>query len=177
MSLDEVSIALHSIGPLKAPGPDGLHALFFQHFWPQVKDTIFNLVKDFFENGSLQAINHTLITSIPKVETPELVDHFRPISLCNVIYKVISKILVNRLRPLLQKCISPNQGAFAPCKYILDNILIAHELFYSFNKKKGRRGSLPIKLELEKAYDFLNWKYIRHCLLILGFHSHWISFL
>lgn len=61
VSLDEVSIALHSIGPLKAPGPDGLHALFFQHFWPQVKDTIFNLVKDFFENGSLEAINHTLI--------------------------------------------------------------------------------------------------------------------
>lgn len=80
------------------------------------------------------------------MEKPEVVSHYRPISLCNVIYKVITKIMINRLRPLLQQLISQNQGAFAPGKSIIDNILIAHELFSDFQKKKGRVGAMAIKL-------------------------------
>lgn len=131
---------------------------------------------DFFQHkSSLSIINHTHIALIPKSENPEMVTHFRPISLCNVSYKIISKILVNRLRPLLAKCISQNQGAFAPGKSIFDNILIAHELFSNFGKKKGRRGDMAIKLDLEKAYDFLHWDYIKHCLAQFGFANNWID--
>lgn len=104
-----------------------------------------------------------------------MVNHFRPISLCNVSYKIISKTIVNRLRPLLAKCISKNQSAFAPSKSIFDNILIAHELFSNFGRKKCRRGDMAIKLDLEKAYDFLHWNYIKHCLAQFGFDSFWID--
>lgn len=80
-----------------------------------------------------------------------------------------------RSRPLLDKCISKNQGAYAPGRSIYDNILIAHELFSNFNKKKASLGCMAIKLDLEKAYDFLNWNYIRTCLIAFGFSEHWIK--
>lgn len=85
---------------------------------------------------------------IPKVENPSKVNDFRPISLCNVSYKILTKILVKRLRPLLEKCISKNQGAFAPGRAIQDNILIAHEMFSDFERRKGRNGAMAVKLDL-----------------------------
>lgn len=160
VTLEEIHAVLNSIGPLKAPGPDGLHALFFQRIWPQIHPILFYQVNDFFLNGTpLNIINHTHNALIPKQENPELVNHYRPISLCNVTYKIIAKIIVNRLRSLLDKClwISPNQGGFAPGKSIFDNILIDHELFSGFNEKKIKSGAIAIKLDLEKAYDYLNW--------------------
>ena len=83
---------------------------------------LFHLVNDFFVNGtSLNTNNHTLIALIPKLDNPDLVQHYHPIRLCNVVYKIISKISVNCLRPLLNNCISFFQGAFAPGKSIYPN--------------------------------------------------------
>lgn len=176
VSEDEISGAIFSIGSLKAPSPDGLHALFFQKYWNEVKPFVTNVIHDFFINcTSLHDINKTNIALIPKVEIPETVANFRPISLCNVIYKVISKIIVNRLRPILLNCISQNQGAFAPGRSIIDNILIAHELFSDFNRKKGHLGAMAVKLHLEKAYDFLDWNYIKAVLSKFGFCGTWIN--
>lgn len=109
------------------------------------------------------------------MENPEVVSNFRPISLCNVNYKIISKILVSRIKPLLDSCISKNQRAFAPRRSIQDNILIAHEIFVSFKSKKGRKGAMAIKLDLEKAYDFLGCDYIKEVLSKFGFNDHWIK--
>lgn len=132
------------------------------------------LVDDFFNhNLSLREINHTNIALIPKVNVPETVAHFRPISLCNVTYKIITKIVINRLKPVISKCISQNLGAFAPGRSIFDNILIAHELFHDFKRKKGSRGAMAVKLELEKAYDVLDWSYIKSCLIQFGFSVDW----
>lgn len=75
---------------------------------------------------------------IPKVENPETVSNFRPVSLCNIVYKVISKVIVNRLKPVLKDCISKNQRAFSPGRSIMDNILIVHELFSDFQRKNGK---------------------------------------
>ncbi|XP_021807878.1 uncharacterized protein LOC110751684 [Prunus avium] len=158
----ELEHSIKGIGPLKAPGPDGLQAIFYHKCWENTKQMVKNLVNDFPTNNiPLQDVNHTNIALIPKVDSLETVNHYRPISLCNVSYKVITKILVNRLKPILSNCISKNQGAFAPGRSIFDNILIAHELFHDFKRKKGARGAMAIKLDLEKAYDLLDWGYIR----------------
>ncbi|CAL9009540.1 unnamed protein product [Prunus brigantina] len=166
----EVLEAVNSIGALKAPGLDGLHAIFFHQCWVETKHLLVQMVNDFFLNNlPLNPINHTNIALIPENNNPETVDHFRPISLCNVAYKVITKIIISRLKPILAKCISPNQGAFARGRSIFDNILIAHELFCDFKRKKSSCGAMALKLDLEKAYDLLDWNYIRACLLRFGF--------
>ncbi|KAI5349670.1 hypothetical protein L3X38_002559 [Prunus dulcis] len=170
----ELELAIKGIGSLKAPGPDGLQAIFYHKCWENTKQMVKDLVNEFLSNNiPLQDVNHTNIALIPKVESLETTNHYRPISLCNVSYKIITKILVNRLRPILSKCISKNQGAFAPGRSIFDNILIAHELFHDFKRKKGARGAMAIKLDLEKAYDLLDWGYIRGCLAQFGFCNAW----
>ncbi|KAL6190194.1 hypothetical protein ACLB2K_036592 [Fragaria x ananassa] len=173
---EEIYDAVHSIGALKAPGPDGLHAIFFQKCWDEVKNTLIPMVKTCFNNGNLiRHLNHTNIALIPKIENPSKVNDFRPISLCNVAYKIITKIMIKRLKPLLEKCISKNQGAFAPGRAIQDNILIAHEIFSDFHRRTGRNSAMAVKLDLEKAYDLLDWSYIQACLCKFGFHSDWIN--
>jgi len=99
---EEISDALFQIRPLKAPGPDGLPARFFQWNWALLKEEVCRAVKEFFVTGMMPpGVNDTCIVLIPKVPHPEQLKDFRPISLCNVIYKVVSKCIVNRLRPLL----------------------------------------------------------------------------
>lgn len=105
---EEIESAIHSIGTNKAPGPDGFTSKFYITFWPSIKPQIIAMVQHFFEHSQLEKpFNHTNITLIPKNQNPTKPNHFRPIGLCNVAYKVIAKILVNRLRPLLQFMISP----------------------------------------------------------------------
>jgi len=104
----EIFEALLSISATKAPGPDGFTSLFYQTYWSIVKEVVLNCVWDFFSyHHLLKEQNHTFIALIPKRLGPFLASHFRPISLCNIIYKIISKILVNRLKGLLHLFISP----------------------------------------------------------------------
>lgn len=109
-------------------------------------------------------LNQTHIALIPKIKGPETIGNFRPINLCNTVYKIITKIIVNRLRPHLDKLVSPLQSAFVLGRKGVDNAIIAQEIIHSANKKKGRLGHMIIKVDLEKVYDRLEWAFIREVL-------------
>jgi len=108
----------------------------------------------FFEEGKLlKQINHIVIALIPKVNNPSTTNQFRPISLCNTVYKIISKILANRTRLILEKIIDPVQSTFVPKRSIHDNNLLTHEIMNKFKNMKGKKAWLALKLNMEKAYD------------------------
>ena len=122
----EVRSSLFNIGGLKAPGPDGFPALFFQKNWKVCKQELVNLVEKAFRLGCIpDQINQTYISLIPKIPNPSSLSQFRPISLYSTSYKVLSKVIVARLRILLPNLISPNQVAFVPGRHIHDNIVVA----------------------------------------------------
>jgi hypothetical protein len=173
---EEIGNALFQIGPLKAPGRDGFPARFFQRHWGVFKEDITTSVKEFFRTGTMpEGINDTVIVLIPKKKNPVCLRDFRPISLCNVIYKVVSKCLVNRLRPLLQEIIAPTQSAFIPGRLITDNALIAFECIHSLQNSSDRKGKFCAdKLDLAKAYDRVDWEYLEGILTKLGFARQWI---
>jgi hypothetical protein len=170
---EEIGTALFQIGPLKAPGPDGLLGRFFQRNWALLKEDVIPAVKEFFATGVMPpGVNDTCIVLIPKVPHPETLKDFRPINLCNVIYKVVSRCIVNRLRPLLQDPISPSQSAFIPGRMIIDNALIAFECLHAINSNADERSSFcAYKLDLSKAYDRVEWCFSNNVLLKLGFQS------
>lgn len=107
-------------------------------------------------NGKiLKEINHTFIALIPKTNSPTQTSHYKPISLCSTIYKIISKILVNRLRSLLDRLVSPFQTVFVPGRSIHDNIMLTHEIMHKFKHLKTKTAWAAIKLDMEKAYDII----------------------
>jgi len=158
---EEIGDALFQIGPLKALGPDGFPARFLQRNWLLMKNDVIQAIKAFFADGVMpQEVNETAIVLIPKVAHPEQLSEFRPISLCNVIYKVVSKCLVNRLRAILQDIISPNQSAFIPGRLITDNALIAFECLHAIQSSTSASTNFcAYKLDLSKAYDRVDWSF------------------
>ncbi|XP_040372858.1 uncharacterized protein LOC112194030 [Rosa chinensis] len=150
---------------LKAPGFDGFPAAFYQTFWNLYAAEVFSIVRNAFNAGEVPCgLNHTIICLVPKVSGPQSMMQFRPISLCNTVYKVVSKIIVARIRPYMQKLVSPNQVSYVPGRQISDNIMIAQEVLFKFKKSAGKKGFFAWKVDLSKAYDRLNWQFIESVL-------------
>ena len=166
ISMEDIHSALSRIGKLKAPGVDGFPALFFQQHWNICAPEISDIVLSAFSTGQIPSgLNHTLVTLVPKAISPKHMHLFRPISLCCTVYKIISKIIVDRIRPLLGKWISPNQVSFVPGRQISDNIMIAQEILHKCKSSRGEKGFMAWKIDLSKAYDKLNWTFIESVLL------------
>ena len=164
-SAKEIKSALWSLKAFKAPGLDGLHAEFFQRFWMIVGGSVVVEVKMILANGKMpDYMNRTHITLILKMQGSEVSGNYRPISLCNTVYKIVTKIIVARLRPHLDKLISPFQFAFVPGKKVVDNTIIVQEMIHTLSRKKGKVGYMALKIDLEKAYDKLEWSFIRDML-------------
>ena len=151
----EVESALKQMAPLKAPGPDGMPPLFYQNFWNLVGSDVTTSILYYLNLGSLPTpLNHTFITLIPKTKNKERVTEFRPISLCNVLYKIFSKVLANRLKRVLPHLISEHQSAFIKGHLITDNIMVAFEtLHYMKNHNSRKNGFMALKLDMSQAYD------------------------
>lgn len=111
-----------------------------------------NLIIGIMEGGVLPTrLSDTLITLVLKVQFPKTISQFKRISLCNTAYKVITKILVNRIRPFLDELMSPFQASFIPKRRAADNVIILREALTKLKQRKGRKGLMIIKLDLEKA--------------------------
>jgi hypothetical protein len=168
--------ALESIGDLKAPGPDGMPSIFYKKFWDVVGEKVSKEVLDVLRGGPMpENWNDTCVVLIPKVKDPESMKDLRPISLCNVVYKIVSKMLANRLKQILPEIISPNQSAFVPGRLITDNILVAYECTHFMkNKRGGQEGYAAVKLDMSKAYDRVEWHFLEMMMRKLGFAEVWI---
>ncbi|GFZ07066.1 hypothetical protein Acr_19g0000030 [Actinidia rufa] len=173
----EIKSALFSIGDDKAPGPDGYSSCFFKSAWSIVGPDVCAAVKEFFVSGKiLKQLNHAVIALVPKTASASRVEEFRPIACCNVIYKVISKILAARLSPILESLIDPGQSAFVPNRSMVENIYMVQELLrkYCWNRISPR---CIMKVDLRKAYDTVNWNFLEDVLSGLGFPALFIQWI
>lgn len=135
-----------------------------------------DLVRSFFSTGQVvEELNATNIIPIPKKRSPVVTD-LRPISLSNVLVKVITKVVANRLKLLLDQVISQNQSAFLSGRLISDNVLVAYEVMHTLKRKRrGNEAYMALKLDMSKAYDRLEWSYIQAILLKMGFDVRWVN--
>lgn len=170
-TMEEVELAIKHMGPLKALGSDGFPALFYQKFWRIVGKDVGNMILDVLNNNmDPSCLNHTLIALIPKVKCPEDFSQSWPISLCNVTMKIVTKSIANRLKLVLPDLISEQQSAFVPRRFITNNAIIAFEIFhYLTKKKKGIKGYFALKLHMTKAYDKMEWSFIKEVMENLNF--------
>lgn len=154
--MEETKRALFSMQNLKAPGPNGFHLLSFKSQWEVVGHSILDFVRRCFADPrNIQGVNHTLLSLIPRCDDPVYVSQFRPIALCNVIYKVVAKVITQRLRYIMPHVVSDNQSSFVQGRSTIDNILVLQETIHSFKNLRGKKGYMIIKLDLEKACDRL----------------------
>ncbi|XP_074289594.1 uncharacterized protein LOC141614747 [Silene latifolia] len=172
----EVLEALNQMHPLKAPGPDGMNGLFYQTYWHVVGPLVMRTVLNVLRGGEFPTgMNRTFIVLIPKKKAPDKMSEFRPISLCNVTSKIVSKVLANRLKRFLGEIVSENQSAFTPGRLISDNILVAFELFHHMKNTRQGEGHMALKLDMSKAYDRVEWSFLYQTLVSMGLHEGWVN--
>eukprot|EP00253_Pinus_taeda_P001792 PITA_01792 len=174
ITTEEIEWSILSMPSDKAPGPDGFTVAFYKTHWEIIKKDYIRMVKNFFTKckmGSIIKSSHLAL--IPKDPNPQSFDRFRPISLCNVSYKIITKILANRLKNILPSIISENQGGFVPRRHITDNVILIQEAIHS-SISRNERGMI-IKLDMANAFDRVNHSFLQAVLKKFGISEHFTS--
>ena len=163
--------------PTKLLGLDGMSPIFYQKYWDVVGRNVIDCVLNTLNTRVMPpGLNETFICLIPKVKSPQKITEFCPISLCNVSYKIISKVLANRLKKILADVINESQSAFVSGRQITDNVLVAFETMHCINEKRnGKEALMALKLDMSKAYDRVEWRYLELIMRKLGFSERWIA--
>ncbi|KAG7578526.1 Reverse transcriptase domain [Arabidopsis thaliana x Arabidopsis arenosa] len=174
---EEIRKVLFSMPANKSPGPDGYTSEFFKSAWPVIENDFTVAIQSFFQKGFLpKGINTTILALIPKKDDAQVMKDYRPISCCNVLYKVISKILANRLKELLPEIILSNQTAFVKDRLLMENVLLASELVKDYHKE-DISPRCAMKIDISKAFDSVQWSFLLNTLQALNFPEkfiHWI---
>lgn len=164
----EIIRAIQSFKPLKAPRR--FHPVLLLKYWHSTQDIVIRLCKDVFSTSTLPAyLNETNITVIPKVKSPKHITQYRPIGLCNTVYKTITKNHCPPYSPYLPSLINPSQSSFLPGRKAADNVIIVQEALHSFSEEKGSIEVMMLTLDLDKTFDWLEWSFIHSSLLHLNF--------
>jgi hypothetical protein len=162
-TMKELEEALKDMDPSSAPGPDGLGVGFYLAFWDQTKDTMLEMFQALHrEELNLRRLNYGLISLIPKMKEANNIKQYRPICLLNVDYKWFTKVLTMRLTPYAASLISETQTTFIPGRNILEGVVILQEVLHELRVKKMR--GVILKLDFEKAYDKVDWKFMMEVL-------------
>lgn len=169
--------AVFQMHPDKSPGPDGFNPAFYQKFWTLVGDTVSHECKMWVSQVFFPPhLNDTNITLIPKCDNPISMKDLRPISLCNVLYKIVAKALANRMKLVLPKLIAENQSAFVKGRAITDNVIVAFEaLHFMKQKTRGKVGDVALKIDISKAYDRIDWGFLERIMIKMGFDKRWVD--
>ena len=173
---EEVLAAVSGLNDDKAPRPDGFPIAFWSFSWDFVKDEVMGFFKDFFQNDQfVKSLNATFLVLVPKGSSVDDLKDLRPISLVGSLYKILSKVLANRIKSVMRLIISQSQNAFVEGRQILDAVLIANEAVDSILRRKER--GILCKLDIEKAYDHIRWDFLQQTLERMGFGSKWIRWM
>ncbi|KAM7462241.1 hypothetical protein LguiA_030362 [Lonicera macranthoides] len=163
--------------PDKSPGPNGFNFYFYKKLWPDVGTDVTNFCLHCLNTCQLLAdLNETLIVLIPKVKKPDKITFLHPISLCNVVVKILTKVLANRLKVVLNSVFSEAQSAFIPGWLISDNVLIDFEVSHFLHRRtQGKMGFSSLKIDMSKVYDIIEWQFLEDMMRALGFAERWIK--
>lgn len=172
---EEIFQTFKHMAKSKCPGPDGFTTEFFLSTWAITGEDVCKGIKHFFDTLHLpRIINSAAIALIPKSSNAASMNHYRPISCCNTLYKCVAKILSNRMRVIMVGLISPNQSAFIPNRVIGDNILLAQSLCKDYHLETGP-PRCAIKLDIRKAFDTLNWCFLFKAMVRMGFPNRFVD--
>ena len=173
---EEIRAAVWSCGSEKSPGPDGLNFKFIKQFLEVLNPDISRFLDEFHANGIFpRGSNKSFVALIPKVKDPQNLNEYRPISLIGCIYKIVAKLLANRLKLVMPDIIDERQSTFISGRHLLHNVLIVNEVVEE--AKRHQKPCLVFKVDYERAYDSVSWAFLSDMMKRLGFCNKWICWI